>query len=112
LSTRRDRRSTAAAADALPAVSLIISAHNEQAHLPDKLTNIRACDYPRDRLEVIFVSDGSTDGTNAILQAVEDTNVRTVFLAQRGGKANALNHAVEQAKHGILVFSDDATLFA
>jgi len=111
LSTRRDRRSTAAAADALPAVSLIISAHNEQAHLRDKLTNIRACDYPPDRLEVIFVSDGSTDGTNAILQAVEDTNVRTVFLAQRGGKANALNHAVEQAKHEILVFSDAATLF-
>lgn len=111
LSTRRDRRSTVPAPDTLPAVSLIISAHNEQAHLPDKLTNIRAFDYPRDRLEVIFVSDGSTDGTNAILQAVEDANIRTVFLAQRGGKSNALNHAVDQAKHQILVFSDAATLF-
>lgn len=111
LSTRRDRRSPVPAPDTLPAVSLIISAHNEQAHLPDKLTNIRAFDYPRDRLEVIFVSDGSTDGTNAILQAVEDANIRTVFLAQRGGKSNALNHAVDQAKHQILVFSDAATLF-
>ena len=111
LSTRRDRRSPVPAPDTLPAVSLIISAHNEQAHLPDKLTNIRAFDYPRDRLEVIFVSDGSTDGTNAILQAVEDANMRSVFLAQRGGKSNALNHAVDQAKHQILVFSDAATLF-
>jgi cellulose synthase/poly-beta-1,6-N-acetylglucosamine synthase-like glycosyltransferase len=111
LSTRRDRRSTVPAPDTLPAVSLIISAYNEQAHLPAKLVNIRAFDYPRDRLEVLFVSDGSTDGTNAILQAVEDANIRTVFLPQRGGKSNALNHAVDQAKHQILVFSDAATLF-
>lgn len=111
LRTRRDRRSTAPAPDTLPAVSLIISAHNEEAHLPDKLANIRAFDYPHDRLEVIFVSDGSTDGTNAILQAVEDANIRAVFLPQRGGKVNALNHAVDQAKHQILVFSDAATLF-
>ena len=111
LSTRGDRRSTVPAADTLPPVSLIISAHNEQAHLPDKLVNIRAFDYPRDRLEVIFVSDGSTDGTNAILQAVEDAHIRSVFLPQRGGKVNALNHAVDQAKHQILVFSDAATLF-
>jgi len=111
LSTRRDRRAAMPAADTLPAVSLIISAHNEQAHLPDKLANIRAFDYPRDRLEVIFVSDGSTDGTNAILQAVEDAHIRTVLLPQRGGKSNALNHGVDQAKHEILVFSDAATLF-
>lgn len=99
------------APDMLPAVSLVISAHNEEAHLPDKLSNIRAFDYPRDRLEVIFVSDGSTDGTNAILQGVEDANIRTVFLPQQGGKSNALNHGVDQAKHEILIFSDAATLF-
>jgi cellulose synthase/poly-beta-1,6-N-acetylglucosamine synthase-like glycosyltransferase len=111
LGSRRDRRSPVPASDALPAVTLIISAYNEQAHLPEKVGNIRASDYPRDRLEVLFVSDGSTDGTNAILQAVEDANIRTVFLSRRGGKSNALNHAVEQAKHEILVFSDAATLF-
>lgn len=111
LNTRRDRRAAVPAPDTLPAVSLIIPAYNEQAHLPDKLANIRSFDYPRDRLEVIFVSDGSTDRTNAILQAVEDANTRTVFLPHRGGKSNALNHAVDQAKHQILVFSDAATLF-
>ncbi|MGH7368449.1 MAG: glycosyltransferase family 2 protein [Candidatus Rokuibacteriota bacterium] len=111
LGTRRDRRSAVPASDALPAVSLIITAYNEEAHLPDKLDNIRAFDYPRDRLEVIFVSDGSTDGTNAILQAIEDTNIRTVFLPQRAGKSNALNHGVDHAKHEVLVFSDAATLF-
>jgi cellulose synthase/poly-beta-1,6-N-acetylglucosamine synthase-like glycosyltransferase len=108
---RRDRRAPAAAPDALPPVTVIVAAHNEQVHLPGKLENLRRFDYPSDRLEIIFVSDGSTDGTNRILQAVEDTNVRTVFLPQRGGKANALNHAVEQAKHQILVFSDAGTMF-
>jgi len=111
LTARRNRRSTAFTPDALPAVSVIIPAYNEQAHLPDKLANIRAFDYPHDRLEVIFVSDGSTDRTNAILQAVEDANVRTVFLPERGGKSNALNHGVDQAKHEVLIFSDAATLF-
>jgi cellulose synthase/poly-beta-1,6-N-acetylglucosamine synthase-like glycosyltransferase len=111
LSTRRERRAPGAVADVLPPVSLIIAAYNEQAHLPDKLANLRRFDYPSDRLEVIFVSDGSTDDTNAILQAIEDTHIRVVFLPERGGKASALNHAVEQAKHQILVFSDAGTLF-
>jgi cellulose synthase/poly-beta-1,6-N-acetylglucosamine synthase-like glycosyltransferase len=111
LRARRDRRATTPTSDMLPAVSLIIAAYNEQAHLQDKLVNIRTLDYPHGRLEVIFVSDGSTDGTNAILQGVEDANVRIVFLPERGGKANALNHAVAQAKHEVLVFSDAATLF-
>jgi cellulose synthase/poly-beta-1,6-N-acetylglucosamine synthase-like glycosyltransferase len=111
LGARRDRRSVVPTSDMLPAVSFIIPAYNEQAHLHDKLANLRTLDYPHDRLEVVFVSDGSTDGTNAILQGVEDANVRTVLLPQRRGKSNALNHAVEQAKHEVLVFSDAATLF-
>ena len=111
ISTRSDRRAPVPGPDALPPVSLIIAAYNEQAYLPDKLANLRTFDYPRDRLEIIFVSDGSTDGTNAILQAVEDAHIRAVFLPQRGGKAMALNHAVEQAKHQTLIFSDAGTLF-
>jgi len=111
LGTRRDRRSAVPAPDTLPGVSLVVCAHNEQAQLPDKLANIRAFDYPRDRLEVIFVSDGSTDRTNGILLAAADAGIRAVLLPQRGGKSNALNHGVDQAKHDILVFSDAATLF-
>jgi cellulose synthase/poly-beta-1,6-N-acetylglucosamine synthase-like glycosyltransferase len=111
IGTRPDRRAATLGPDALPPASLIIAAYNEEAQLPGKLANLRALDYPRDRLEILFVSDGSTDGTNRILQAVDDPGVRTVLLPRRGGKANALNHAVEQAKHQILVFSDAGTLF-
>src|SRR5207247_2396711 len=56
--------------------------------------------------------DGSTDGTNAILRAVSEAEILCTFLPTRGGKSNALNHAVAQAHHDILIFSDAATLFA
>ena len=112
LLSRRDGRCPAQPATELPPVTLIIAAHNEEAHLRDKLANIRQLDYPRDRLNVILVSDGSTDGTNAILRTVSDPNIRCIFLPARGGKANALNHAVAQAGQEILIFSDAATKFA
>lgn len=112
LRTRTDRRLGGVSRGELPAVSLIIAAHNEAQHLPAKLANLAQLDYPRDRLEVIVVSDASTDGTNAILQRVEDPTVHTVLLPVRGGKCNALNHGVAQVKHDILVFSDAATMFA
>ncbi len=112
LLSRRDGRVPAQPATELPPVTLIIAAYNEEAHLREKLANIRQLDYPRDRLNVIFISDGSTDGTNAILRTVDDPNIQCIFLPARGGKANALNHAVAQADQEILIFSDAATKFA
>src|SRR5438874_1455878 len=60
---RRDRRATANQSEP-PAVSIVIAAFNEEDCLPEKLKNLRQIDYPKDRLEIIFVSDGSTDRTN------------------------------------------------
>jgi cellulose synthase/poly-beta-1,6-N-acetylglucosamine synthase-like glycosyltransferase len=100
-------------AAAMPAVSLVIPAHNEARHLTAKLANLAALDYPRERLEVLFVSDGSTDATNEILgRAAEAGKLTLIVLPARGGKSNALNQAVPRAKHDVLVFSDAATLFA
>jgi cellulose synthase/poly-beta-1,6-N-acetylglucosamine synthase-like glycosyltransferase len=112
LRSRRDGRCPDWPAAELPAVTLIIAAHNEDAHLRDKLANIRELEYPRDRLDVIIVSDGSSDGTNAILRAAHDPSIRCIFLPAREGKSSALNHAVAQARHDILIFSDAATRFA
>jgi len=111
LRSRKDRRRISALLADPPEVSLIIPAHNEELHLPDKLENLRALDYPKDLVEVIFVSDGCTDGTNEILRAAEGGNVRVVYLAERRGKSSALNEAVAGSRHHILVFSDTATLF-
>src|SRR5215470_4684032 len=112
LRSRRDTRSPTQDPTQLPSVTLIIAAHNEQVRLPDKLDNLRRLDYPRDRLEVIVVSDGSTDATNTILREASDAGLRCFFLPTREGKWSALNHAVGQAHHDILIFSDAATLFA
>lgn len=112
LGSRPDRRRSLPAAQDLPAVTLIVPAYNEQDRLPAKLVNVRRLDYPRDRLQVIFVSDGSTDGTTDILRAASDQGIETIFLPERGGKSRALNQAVARARHEILVFSDAATLFA
>jgi cellulose synthase/poly-beta-1,6-N-acetylglucosamine synthase-like glycosyltransferase len=111
LFNRKDRRISRSISDDAIGVTLVIPAHNERAHIAEKIENIAALDYPRQRLQVVIVSDGSRDGTNDILAAVMDPCVEVVFLSERGGKANALNCAVQRAKHEVLVFSDASTMF-
>ena len=88
-----------------PSVSIIIAARNEQRNLPGKLISLRALDYRKDRLEIIVVSDGSTDGTEALLSSAGE-HIRSVLLKQSVGKAEALNRGVAQATGEILVFLD------
>lgn len=112
LTGRRNRRSRFLAPSDLPSLTMLIPAYNEETHLPDKLANLKQLDYPADKLQVIFISDGSTDGTNAILEKVSEPNVEIMLLSQRGGKPKALNQGVNRARHDLLIFSDAATLFA
>src|SRR6202030_2665661 len=68
LGSPRNRRADTPSASAMPGVSIIVPAYNEEKVLPAKIENLRELDFPRERLQVIFVSDGSEDGTNQILQ--------------------------------------------
>ena len=68
---RRNRRVARADNQQLPAVSFVIAAYNEESVLRNKIANLQALDYPQEKLEVIIVSDGSTDGTNEILRSAE-----------------------------------------
>jgi cellulose synthase/poly-beta-1,6-N-acetylglucosamine synthase-like glycosyltransferase len=111
LVTRQDRRARFGETKELPPVSLLIAAYNEDKHLVEKLANIQQLDYPQERLEVIIVSDGSTDRTNEILRSIDTPNIRVILLPERRGKANAVNVAVQSAQHDLLIFSDAATLF-
>jgi cellulose synthase/poly-beta-1,6-N-acetylglucosamine synthase-like glycosyltransferase len=111
LTTRRNRRRNSLPAEELPTVSIILAAYNEEACLKNKIANIRQLKYPREKIEVVIVSDGSTDRTNEILRALSDPDIRVVMLPVRRGKSNAVNRAVEQAQHDILVCSDASTLF-
>jgi cellulose synthase/poly-beta-1,6-N-acetylglucosamine synthase-like glycosyltransferase len=88
-----------------PSVSIIIAARNEEANLPAKLENLRLLDYPRDRLQIVIVSDGSTDQTVSIMQQ-HTPSISLIILDQSNGKACALNEAVQHATGEILVFQD------
>lgn len=111
LLNRAERRASGLRQEELPAVSIVIPAFNEEKYLDAKLNNIRGLDYPREKLQVIIVSDGSTDRTTEILNGVKEPFIESLFLDARRGKASALNCGVERARHSLLVFSDASTLF-
>lgn len=90
----------------LPSVTIVIAVHNEARALPAKLHNLAGLDYPQDRLEIVIVSDGSTDETNGLLAAWESPRRQAVILPTHSGKATALNHGVAAAHGEIIVFTD------
>jgi biofilm PGA synthesis N-glycosyltransferase PgaC len=92
------------AGSAKPSVSILIAARNEASSLTAKLKNLRELDYPKHLIQIVIVSDGSTDDTVSLLEREDD--VVLVPLAVSGGKANALNHGVTHATGEILVFFD------
>lgn len=87
----------------LPAVSLIIAAHDEERVIERRIANALASDYPRERLEVIVASDGSEDATVARAEAA---GADLVLDLSRRGKVEAQNAAVERAGGDVLAFSD------
>jgi cellulose synthase/poly-beta-1,6-N-acetylglucosamine synthase-like glycosyltransferase len=98
---------------ASPRVTLIFCAHNEEAVLAEKVKNCQALHYPVDRLEFCVGSDGSTDGTNMLLQSwAQDPRVRLTLSPERVGKTALLNRMVPIATGDIILFSDASTLFA
>jgi len=112
LMNRSDRRRGDRPAEELPALSMLIAAYNEEEHLQEKISNIAALDYPADKLQVVIVSDGSSDGTNAILGGISDSRIEVVIQPERSGKAAALNVALKRARHDLLVLSDCSTMFS
>jgi hypothetical protein len=95
-----------------PTVSIIVPVHNELANLPAKLANMRALVYPADRIEIIFVSDGSTDGSVERIHAEGDRRISVIELPGRSGKAAALNAGLARARNDVVVFTDAAIMLA
>lgn len=94
-----------------PGVSIVISAYNEAAVIREKLENTLAIDYPADRLEVVVVSDASTDGTDEIVREYEARGVRLERQQERRGKTAGLNTAVPRLRGEIVVFSDANAMY-
>ena len=91
--------------DVTPLATFVIAAYNEEKNIAAKIANTLALDYPRDRIEVLVVSNGSTDATNDIVSAWSDPRVRLIAL-EKPGKMEALNSGARQAAGEILVFTD------
>lgn len=100
------RRPAAPDAALAPSISMIIPVHNEASRLEQKLANTAALRYPDGRLEILVVSDGSTDRTVEIVRASRTPATTLIELAERGGKAAALNAGLARATGEVLVFSD------
>ena len=89
-----------------PSLSLIIAAYNEADVIAQKVENSLALDYPADKLEIIVVTDGSTDETPAIVRRYAAAGVKLLHHPARQGKSAAINRAAAQAGGDILLFSD------
>lgn len=90
-----------------PTVSAVMVVRDEEAVVAGKIENLLTLDYPPEKLEVVVVSDGSSDGTAAILaQFGANARVRTFLKPESQGKASGLNDAIGMASGEILLFTD------
>lgn len=89
-----------------PNVTVLITAYNEEKDIRRKLQNTLAIDYPKDKLEILVASDGSTDKTDEIVREFSGEGIKLFRQEGRVGKTITQNNAVELAKGEIILFSD------
>lgn len=94
-----------------PVVTVVIAAHNERADITATVLNKLTQNYPADRLEIIVVSDASTDGTDAAVASLQDRGVTLIRQEPRQGKTAALNLGVAASHGSIIVFSDANSIY-
>lgn len=94
-----------------PAVTLMISAYNEQDVIGAKLRNTLELEYPRGKLQVLVISDASDDGTDQVVATFAADGVELLRMAARGGKTAGLNAAMSRATGEVVVFSDANALY-
>lgn len=94
--------------EALPDVTFMVCAYNEQDVVEMKMENTLQLDYPKHKLHMVWVTDGSTDGTNDRLRRYPDVEV--VFTPERKGKTAALNHGISMVTSEITIMTDANTM--
>jgi cellulose synthase/poly-beta-1,6-N-acetylglucosamine synthase-like glycosyltransferase len=95
----------------LPQVTYFVSAYNEEAVIGEKLRNALELDYPADRLEIVVISDASSDATDAIVREFAPQGVILLRMPERCGKTLGLNAGVAAAHGEVLVFSDANAMY-
>lgn len=90
-----------------PEVTLFIAAYNEKDYVEAKMKNTLALEYPKEKINIIWVTDGSDDGTPDLLKGYSNTTVH--HLDERNGKIGAMNRGMDFVKTPIVIFSDANT---
>ncbi|NII23644.1 glycosyltransferase family 2 protein [Pseudoflavitalea sp. X16] len=93
---------------AWPAVALVVAAYNEEDFILQKIENTLALDYPKDKLELIFITDGSSDNTPAIIS--RHPGILLLHQPERRGKVAAMNRAIQHVQAPLVIFCDANTL--
>lgn len=89
---------------ALPEITIVVAAYNEERNISDKITNTLLQDYPQDKITQIWVNDGSSDKTKALL--AEHPFIKVLNQPERKGKIAAINLAMQHVTTSITIFSD------
>ena len=97
--------------DYYPEISVLIAAYNEEQSIGGKLEQTLALDYPPDKIEILVLSDCSTDRTDEIVRSFSDPRVRLLRMQERHGKTAAQNEGAKHARGEVLIFSDATTIY-
>ena len=106
MTRRNDRRRPPPASrhpEELPTMTVVVAAFNEEAVIEDKVADLRRQDYPTDKLQIVVVSDGSTDRTSQIAEAL---GVDSLWDPERRGKTSAVNRGMQIAEGDITCLTD------
>ncbi len=103
----KGKRKTTALNVNFPTLTLIVAAYNEQDIIEEKIKNTLALSYPKDRIQYVFVTDGSTDDTVDVIKKYNQ--ITLMHLDERMGKINAVHRVMEQVTSEIVVFTDANT---
>lgn len=107
-----DKGAESTDSQALPAMTLLIAAYNEEAVIAEKIHNSLALTYPKERLQLLIVTDGSSDRTPEIVAQYAAQGVELLHQPLRQGKMAAINRAMGYARGEIVVFSDANNLYS
>lgn len=87
-----------------PSVTMFVAAYNEKDYVEEKVLNILGLDYPKEKLQILFVTDGSDDGTPELLSQFQ--GVKVMHREERSGKISAINRGMNEVENSIVIYSD------